>query len=67
MSDKVRQIDQPYMQCDWCDKEIKAGVGFGDGQKFYDISGDFPSVHVHEDTCLRQSVATGIKNKLNPN
>lgn len=57
MSNRIRKIDESYTQCDWCNEDIL------EGQKFYTISGDFPSVHVHEDTCLRQSVSTGIKHK----
>lgn len=57
MSTKTRKIDEQYTECDWCGRDIL------EKEERYIISGDFPTVHVHKDKCLRQSVSTGIENK----
>ncbi len=56
--EKTRQIEQKYHVCDFCRKEIDF-----DKDEIKSFNGDFPTVSIHAEPCLRQAVWFGIEAK----
>lgn len=61
MSYQIRKIDERYTLCDWCNKEILITKEGSFIEEVHTISGDFPAIHIHKETCLRQAVCAGIQ------
>lgn len=53
--DKIRTKEEIYEACDFCGKEIVSS------NKVHRIQGDFPTVSLHVEPCMRQAIVLGVE------